>query len=480
MSLLSITLVLLLPALIGAPLLGLLDAAKRGNALAWMARIGAGWLLGVPLCGAALRLFGGVAPMGLFSAAIIWLLLLAAALWTAWFLREHRSMDHIDQGSSGWNALCWLLLALLAAHWLLAALQALWLPTLTWDAWTTWLGKPKAWSGAESLSAFQTLHAWSAAGGEGGPSALAPHYPESLPRYLMLLVSAAGGWSSAISHLPWLLLQPMVAISVYAGLRRGGGGAGLAMLATYALLSLPLVDAHLSLAGYLDLWMAALLALAALALWRWRLSGEHRQLLQCLLFTLALPLLKQEGAVWLLLMLATVVLLALPVRLRWLLIGFGLLALLIGLLAGGLPIPAPGLGMVWLRWGEITVPGIGDIALALHPVLPEVFASLFLLPNFHLLWWLLPAGVLVGWRQHRFDRGANALGLLLSFGLAFVGFLFFFTDAAAWAKNLTSLNRIVLQLAPVAILFLAALFRSARVVPPAQGSKLPSTKSQPT
>src|SRR5690606_8403970 len=150
---------------------------------------------------------------------------------------------------------------------------------------------------------------------------------------------------------------------------------------------------------------------------------------------------------------------ALPPRLRWVLVAGGFLALVIGMLLGGLPIPAPGLGTVWLRWGEITVPGIGDIELALHPVLPEVFASLFLLPNFHLLWWLLPVGLLIGWRQRRFDRAASGLGLLLLLGLGFVGFLFFFTDAAAWAKNLTSLNRIVLQLAPVAILFLAALFR---------------------
>ena len=464
MSALSVMLVLLLPALLGAPLLALLDGSRRGRVGYWAERIAGGWLLGVPLCGAMLRLFVSSPPMALFGASIVWLLVLAGAFWLLWWWRVRRipaSSVPATATFSGWNGLCWLLLILLVTHWLLAALQALWLPTLTWDAWTTWLGKPKAWSGADSLSSFQALQAWSAAGGEGGLTALAPHYPESVPRYLMLLVSAAGGWSSSTSHLPWLLLQPMIGVSVFAGLRRIGCQTWLALLGAYALLSMPLVDAHLSLAGYLDLWIAALLALAALALWRWRQTGERRHLLTCLLFTAALPLLKQEGAVWLLLMLATLVLLVLPSRLRWLLLGLGLLALVVGLLLGGLPIPAPGLGTVWLRWGQITVPGIGDIDLALHPVLPEVFASLFLLPNFHLLWWLLPIGALIAWRQCCFDRGARGLGLLLLFGLCFVGFLFFFTDAAAWAKNLTSLNRIVLQLVPVAILFLVALFSAA-------------------
>ena len=336
----------------------------------------------------------------------------------------------------------------------------MWLPTLTWDAWTTWLGKPKAWSGAGELQGFQTLQAWSSNLGEGAPTALAPHYPESIPRYLLLLVSADGQWSNAVSDLPWLLLLPTIAMAIFAGCRRAGFGTAASMLVAYALLSLPLVDAHLALPGYLDLWIAALLALASLSLLRWRGSGDRRELLAGALFALSLPLVKQEGAVWLLLLAASTLLLALPPRLRWLLVGAGLLSVVIGMLLGGLPIPAPGLGTVWLRWGQIAVPGIGDIELALHPVAPEVFSSLFLLPNFHLLWWLLPAGLLVGWRQRSFGRAANGLGLLLLLGMGFVGFLFFFTDAAAWAKNLTSLNRIVLQLAPVAIVFLAVLFRT--------------------
>lgn len=479
MSLLSTLLVLLLPTMVGAPLLGLLDRAGQRGAVVWLGRIGAGWLLGVPLCGAILRLFHGVEPMGLFSASIIWLLLLSAALWAAFILRERRNAGPVEAPSvplGGWNALCWLLLILLAAHWLLAAMQALWLPTLTWDAWTTWLGKPKAWSGATELQGFQTLKAWADNLGEGAPAVLAPHYPESIPRYLLLLVSAHGQWSNPVSDLPWLLLTPMLALALFAGCRRSGFTSPFSMIMAYALLSMPLVDAHIALAGYLDLWLAALLALAAISLLRWRIAGDRRQLLQGVLFAISLPLVKQEGAVWLLVLLASALLLALPPRLRWLLVGAGVVIPLIGLLVGGLPIPAPGLGTVWLRWGEITVPGIGEIELALHPVAPEVFASLFLLPNFHLLWWLLPVGALLGWRQQRFDRAAKGLGLLLLLGLGFVGFLFFFTDAAAWAKNLTSLNRIVLQLAPVAILFLGALFRSGF----SATAGLPSADPEPT
>src|SRR5690606_38702793 len=132
----------------------------------------------------------------------------------------------------------------------------------------------------------------------------------SIPRYLLLLVSAHGQWSDAVSDLPWLLLLPATAAALFFGCRRAGFVAAASMLVVYALLSLPLVDAHLALAGYLDLWIAALLALASLSLLQWRISGERRQLLTAGLFACSLPLVKQEGAVWLLLLAATALLLA--------------------------------------------------------------------------------------------------------------------------------------------------------------------------
>ena len=61
-----------------------------------------------------------------------------------------------------------------------------------------------------------------------------------------------------------------------------------------------------------------------------------------------------------------------------------------------LVLPVPGLGLVELAWGEARIPGIGTLELYWRPVGDEVLATLFRLPNWHLLWFVWP--VLLGWR----------------------------------------------------------------------------------
>ena len=86
-------------------------------------------------------------------------------------------------------------------------------------------------------------------------------------------------------------------------------------------------------------------------------------------------------------------------------------------------------------------------------------ASLFTLPNWHLLWYVVPVLLVLRRRRFRDDRAARLLGLMLLIDFAFLFVLFFFTTASAWAQDFTSANRLILQLVPSVFVLAAVLLR---------------------
>ena len=160
------------------------------------------------------------------------------------------------------------------------------------------------------------------------------------------------------------------------------------------------------------------------------LRGQWRHAWLAGLYLLLLPAIKLEGAVYALLLAVAFVLAAMPVRWRYSTLGVVLAALVVGVWLGGVLIPVPGLGTVGLKWGMISAPVVGELPL----------------------YW---RGV--GGRQWRAQHYQFALLALLS-AAAFHFLLFCFTDAAAWAESLTSLNRLLLHVVPCWVWFVATGF----------------------
>jgi hypothetical protein len=79
------------------------------------------------------------------------------------------------------------------------------------------------------------------------------------------------------------------------------------------------------------------------------------------------------------------------------------------------------------------------------------------LPNWHLLWYLVPVAIVLRWRLFATDRVARSLGAMLGACAAFLFVLFFFTEASAWAENFTSANRLILHVVPAVFSLLAVL-----------------------
>lgn len=436
----------------------------RGIA-AWSAAAGAGFLLGVLGLGVLLRLAATLPVSAWFPSLMPWILLAslagAAALW-----RWRRRLPVYEgpptpapASSAAERGLSMLLLALIIAHAVPLLAQAIELPTLAWDAWNAWLGKARAWVGADAALPLADVEGWLAGTPGQALYALAPHYPDTLPRFVAWLASAAGGWSEGAVHLAWPLLWSALGAMVFGYLRLAGVRTSLALLGAYGVLSLPLVNAHAALAGYADLWLASLLLLALVHAIRAMEYRSRRDALMALLCALLLPAVKLEGAVWLLCLLLAAVLSAVPSRLRGPLFVALAVSFTLTLTLGALQLPLPGLGTVRLQWGQIDIPAIGPQPLFWRPVLGTVLESLYVLPNWHLLWYVAPLALLAGWRRLR-GRAGLQLGLyFLQAGYAFLFVLFFLTDASAWAENLTSLNRVLLQVVPVTVFWLFLLWR---------------------
>jgi hypothetical protein len=431
----------------------------RGLA-AWSAALGAGYLLGALGLGIALRFAAPWPVSAWFPGLAPWLLLAIAAggglLW--WQRGRLPVVEAAPSPAPAERGFAWLLLALILFHAVLLA-QAVSLPTLAWDAWNAWLGKSRAWVEADALLPLVDFNEWWSSPPESTRYALAPHYPDTLPRFAAWLSSAHGGWSAPAVNLAWPLLWLALGGMLFGHLRLAGARLSIALCGAYLVLSLPLVNAHTALAGYADLWLASLLLLALAHALRAARLRSPRDAAMALLCALLLPAVKLEGAVWLLCLATAAALAWVPTRWRGWLLGGVVLTALLSLPFGGLWLPLPGLGTVRLHWGEIDIPSIGRLPLFWRPVLGTVLESLFLLPNWHLLWYLVPLALLAGWRRLR-DLGWLRIGLyFLLGGYAFLFVLFFFTDASAWAENLTSLNRVLLHIVPATVFWLILLLR---------------------
>jgi hypothetical protein len=390
-------------------------------------------------------------------------LLLAVAIVCGWIWRARRRPESVydDANDKKWiSALLGLALASLAWRGFIALREILLRPTYPWDAWDAWAVKSKTWVLLGHYAPFVPIQDWLRHPARELYTSIAWGYPSTLAWMQVWFAGAAGGWIEPLVNLPWFALWIGLLLAHYGQWRALGIGRNAALAGTYALGSLPLLDVHVALAGYADLWVATLLGFAVLAWLRWRLRGERAQLLIALGCTLLLPMLKLEGAVWMSLFALTMLYGMLPRRRRR--IGFVLAALALVLIATvcGLSLPLPGLGWVGIGRGYISVPVIGQLHLAWHgAAFAGVLNSLFVQPNWHLLWWIAPVIVVWRWRELRAMDVTRQLGAFLLAGLMFLLLLFVFTDAASWAESYTAINRLLMHLVPALISLLMLLLR---------------------
>ncbi len=447
----------------GIAVYGAFDARREPGW--WASAAGYGLVFGMLLAGAMADAFAREDTARALRHAALPLALIALGAGALAMWRRRRIRVTTDVAVSGrlekWKVTLLAAGALSVAYrgWL-ALREILLRPTYPWDAWDAWAVKSKTWFLLGHYAPFVSATSWitSAAGADyTGP---AWSYPAALAWVQIWFASAAGGWIEPLVNLPWFALWVGLLLAHYGQWRALGLSTLRAAAFAYVLASLPLLMVHVALAGYADLWIATLFGFAVLGWMRWLLQGDAGQLALAAACVVVMPWLKLEGAVWMLLSIVVAVACAMPRRARYF-VG-GSLAILAVIVAsvGHIQLPLYGLGWVSIGWHSIEVPVIGTLAIAFHVnALGGAFASMFLQPNWHLLWWLVPLVVIWRRREFRASRALRCLAALLAICFAFLAFLFLFTDAAQWAESYTAINRLVLHLVPAVITLLALLLR---------------------
>jgi hypothetical protein len=434
----------------------------------WCGALGGGWLLGMLLLGWLLwALHGVLTPVGCVHGLGPWLLVAGVLMIGAgWQWRRGTVPVSTDAPLRGrWLALAVVLLALLILRTWWMYEEAVLPPVFPWDAWTAWSVKPKTWYLLDQWVRFVDYPQWLAGQDPHLYTNEVPAYPEWLGRIETWFAAGAGCWCDPAFTVLWPTLWLALLLTLYGMLRGLGTSALVAVLAIYALGSLPLLDVHGAMAGYADLWLAAFFALGMLHWLRWQREHAPGACVLALAMILSLPAIKVEGAVWMLLALMAMMLGLVPQRwrLRVALIGVAVgAALLIALLYAHLRVPVPGLGTIYVDRFGLHIPGLRPMRLGWHAVGPAALRSLLVVSNWHLLFYLAPILIIARWRQACAANGLGLLGLCLLGGLAFLFVLFFLTVAGIWADNFTSLGRLLLQAVPLLVCYVALLFAGPR------------------
>lgn len=427
----------------------------------WPFLLGYGYLLG--LIGTTLLLH----LQGLLIDSLSWLptavVLALSAMIASYVIRIQRPAAPSPRDAAAPRMPLWTKLAIgllvlwLALRFIGLALEVWWQPLYPWDAWTTWAARARVWTELETLVPFVSPRDWLADTSGAAYTVDAWTYPATVSLIAAWPALAIGSWNETAANLPWLGCAIALALGFYGQARLWGVSPLTALVFLWLLMSLPLLNTHVALAGYADLWMATTLGFALMAFMQWARTRDRRQLILMLALVVTGAMIKQEGAVWALLFIPAWI--ATRHDRSWLLVLPGLL-LGIGVLlriTGGVGADIPGLGQVWIGLDRIELPYIGGFDLTHHAVWAPILEHLLLGGNWHLLGYLIILAV--GWALFRSVREGTTpweragLAWAISSLLALY-ILFFWTDAYRWAIQGTSVNRIFMHFMPALVFWL--------------------------
>jgi hypothetical protein len=452
MDSLTLALGLLLPWVLG--MAALLAARGAGRPLAapgefpWF--LGAGYLAGALLLTLWMRALSLVGVrFGIASIALPLLAIAAALTLLAWrrgggatlagMTREAFAPPAITGVA---RALWWGLLAWIALRFALLAVEVASRPLFPWEAWIGWATKARVWFEFGRITEFVEAREWFAASGAAWFDA-SPANPATLPLLQVWACIALGRWDDALMNWPWWQIAVALSVAVYGGLRRLGAALLEALVGAYFVASLPLANAHVALAGYADLPLAAYFTMAVLAFLHWVATRTVRDAAVAALFIAACPLIKVAGAALALTLLPGVLVALAPQQ------GRKLAAIALAVIASALTVLAQTTFVVAGR----------SLHLDFAPSWTSLSDSLFLLGNWNLLWYGVIGAALLAWRQSLVPPLLPLAAIVVA-SLFLVSIVFAFPGSAQWIADAASVDREMLLVAPLLVVFIVLAFRA--------------------
>ena len=409
-------------------------------------------LIGIPLLMRLLNALGvplTYQVVGGCTGALVFMASLSLIVQKTSFQREPGSISVLASRSVTYRLAIILFVSLIALRVTTLGLELLWRPLYPFDATMHWATKARVWFEYQSLVPFVDNMRWLELAGEGVFTDHHAGYPITTPLLQVWTSLVIGRWDESLINLPWLACLVGMGLAFYGQARVAGATSLAAIVFTYMLLSMPLINIHVALAGYADLFLGACYCAALMAFHNWAISRQWWQAVLAAFFALSCPLIKNEGFYWLLTFAPGLLLVLLPWRkaLFWL---AGLLVVLLGVL-GLIP-----------RDFEIAGHSLSWLGLIFRPGAPQAIASsLFVHDNWHLFAYLLP-GLLVSALLLARPGVKACIGIsgALACAIGLFLILFIYTRYASGAIRFTAVGRISLQLIP-GMMFLALMLYQA-------------------
>lgn len=316
-------------------------------------------------------------------------------------------------------------------------------PLYPWDAWTQWATKARVWYAERTMVPFVTASQWLTEPGSNVWFDAAPHYPATVPLTQVWSATLLGRFDDALVNVPWWLTAVAFGFAVYGYLRQRDLGPLGALVGCWLILSLPILDTHVALAGYADLAMSAYFTLTALAALRFVRSRTAFDLALALVLAAACITIKNPGKLWVLMLLPGLAAALLPRH--------------------GLRIAAAAFALAAIAALVLTRTGLTILGYRLQLEFDMPWSGLtqayFMFANWHLLFYGALAVVVLAWRRLLSPELAP-LTLIVAAGLAFLVFGFAFTNARQWVEDQSTVNRATLHLAPLIAIWMVLAFRA--------------------
>lgn len=431
--------------------------------------IGCGWFVGIFLLTVLMRgLSAAGIRLGIASVATPLVVATALAMYFALRGAPGKLANSVratfaalgGDGLEGWQRGAWRLLAAwLAIRFALLLAEVWWRPLYPWDAWTQWGTKARVWFELRTLVPFVNAAEWLSGAMPNAYFDAGPHYPATVPLFQVWSAIVIGRWDDALVNLPWWITGVAFAVALHGGLRQLGFERLIALVGTAMVMSLPIVNVHVALAGYADLPMAAYLTLGTLAALRFVRTRSPADAALAVLMLAAGVTVKNPGKAWLVVLLPGLVVAALPRR---------------GLRLAGIAFATAALAILVLARTGVKILGYQLLPQFMMPW-NALFDAYFSFGNWNLLWYFALASALLGWRQ-LLSREVAPFTCIVAGGLMFLFVGFAFTNAFLWVEDQSTVNRATLHLVPLIVVWMLVTLRAWYV---ARGAPAPALQVRP-
>jgi len=344
-------------------------------------------------------------------------------------------------------------LGLIALRIATLGIELAWRPLFPFDATMHWATKSRVWFEHFELTPFVENSTWLELRGQGVYTDHHPGYPITIPLLQFWISSAIGRWDESLINLPWLFCIIALGAAFYGQAREAGAGAPTSLCFTYLLLSLPLLDSHVALAGYADLFLGACYCLAVMAFYNWSVTRRPWQAILTVFFALSCPLIKNEGFFWLLTFFPALLVVLLPGRKALGLLLFLVLASITALVE-------------FPRDMVVAGHSLEELNLHFRPdALRGVFDSLYVHDSWHLFAWLLTGLIVLAlWLKPAALNDCAGVAVALGAAASLFLVLFLFTGYSVGAVRFTAVGRISLHLVPALMFFCLLLFHKLQLL----------------